>query len=46
MNNISISHLRKVYGPTVSGRRLSLEIPEASVFGVLGTQRRRQDDDV
>jgi ABC-2 type transport system ATP-binding protein len=36
MNDITISHLRKVYGTTVAVDDVSLEIPSASVFGVLG----------
>jgi ABC-2 type transport system ATP-binding protein len=36
MNNITISNLRKVYGPIVAVDDFSLDIPSASVFGLLG----------
>jgi ABC-2 type transport system ATP-binding protein len=36
MSNITISHLRKLYGPVAAVDDFSLEIPSASVFGLLG----------
>ena len=36
MNSITISNLRKVYGPIAAVDDFSLEIPSASVFGLLG----------
>ena len=36
MSNITISNLRKIYGPVAAVDGLSLEIPGGSVFGLLG----------
>jgi ABC-2 type transport system ATP-binding protein len=36
MSTISISHLRKTYGPFVAVDDLSLEIPTGTVYGLLG----------
>ncbi|MBV8066684.1 MAG: ABC transporter ATP-binding protein [Candidatus Eremiobacteraeota bacterium] len=36
MSNITISNLRKIYGPVAAVNDFSVEIPSASVFGLLG----------
>ena len=36
MSNITISNLRKIYGPIAAVDGLSIEIPASTVFGLLG----------